>query len=140
MTGNSTRAQSGTRTDDVADLYRTHALGLIRLALMLVAARVWGEDVAGQRTLLLSALVLLGLTTLLRTLWHAETSRLRGDRLFYGYAAAALPVYLAAMYVPLAAWYFDLTPLRLGQWLWVLAFVLPAHTLLLWTDRRRRKA
>jgi cation-transporting ATPase E len=115
-------------------------IGVAGLLLLLVAARVWQEDVAGQRTLLLSALVLLGLTTLLRALTHGETSRLRGDRPFYGYAAMAILAYLAAMYLPLAAWYFELTPLGGRQWLGVLAFVVPTYLLLLLTDRRLQKA
>ncbi len=98
------------------------------------------ERVKAVRTLLLSALVLLGVTTLLRTLTHGEAHALPGDRVFRGVAAAAVPVYLATMYVPPAAYFFELTPLRLGQWLWVLAFVVPAYLLLLLTDRRARKS
>jgi cation-transporting ATPase E len=115
-------------------------IGAAGLLLMLVAARAWHEGEQTQRTLLLSALVLLGLTTLLRALTHGETHALPGDRLFRWYAAAAVPVYLAAMYLPPAAYFFELTPLSVRQWLWVLAFVAPAYLLLLLTDRRLRKA
>jgi cation-transporting ATPase E len=110
--------------------------------LVTAAPLVFGEmeRVKAERTLLLSALVLLGVTTLLRTLTHGETHALPGDRVFRWLAAAAVPVYLAAMYLPPAAYFFELTPLRLGQWLWVLAFVAPAYLLLLLTDRRVRKA
>jgi cation-transporting ATPase E len=114
-------------------------IGVAGLLLMLVASRVWHENDQGVRTLLLSALVLLGLTTLLRSLTHGETHALPGDRVFRRLAAAAVPVYLAAMYLPPAAYFFELTPLRLVQWLWVLAFVVPAYLLLLLTDRGLRK-
>jgi hypothetical protein len=113
-------------------------IGAAGLLLMLVAARAWHEGEQTQRTLLLSALVLLGLTTLLRALTHGETHALAGDRLFRWYACAAVPVYLAAMYVPAAAYFFELTPLSVGQWLWVLGFVAPAYFLLLLTDRLRK--
>ncbi len=111
-------------------------IGVAGLLLMQVAARAWHEGEQTQRTLLLSAVVLLGLTTLLRTLTHG----LRGDRVFRWLAAAAVAVYLAAMYVPPAAYFFELTPLRLGQWLRVLAFVVPAYLLLLLSDRGLRKS
>jgi DNA-directed RNA polymerase specialized sigma24 family protein len=52
VTGNTpaaaTGAQSGTRPDEVADLYRMHALGLIRLALMLVGDQSSAEDVVQE--------------------------------------------------------------------------------------------
>jgi cation-transporting ATPase E len=111
-------------------------IGVAGLSLMLVAARVWHEDVPTQRTLLLSSVVLLGLTTLLRALGHGETRRPAGDRLFRWLAAAAVLVYLAVMYSRPSAYFFELTPLSVRQWLWVLAFVVPAYLLLLLTDRR----
>jgi RNA polymerase sigma-70 factor (sigma-E family) len=43
--GAATGAQSGARTDAVAELYRLHAVGLIRLALMLVGDQCSAEDV-----------------------------------------------------------------------------------------------
>jgi RNA polymerase sigma-70 factor (sigma-E family) len=46
--GAATGAQSGTRPDEVADLYRMHALGLIRLALMLVGDQSSAEDVVQE--------------------------------------------------------------------------------------------
>jgi cation-transporting ATPase E len=98
------------------------------------------ERVQTVRTVLLSALVLLGLTTLLRALSHGETHPLPGDRVFRWLAVAAIPVYLAAMYVPPAAYFFELTPLSVRQWLWVLGFVVPAYLLLVLTDRRLQKA
>jgi cation-transporting ATPase E len=93
------------------------------------------ERVKTVRTLLLSALVLLGLTTLLRALTHGETHALAGDRVFRWLAAAAVALYLVAMYWHPAAYFFELTPLGVRQWLWVLAFVVPAYLLLLLADR-----
>jgi cation-transporting ATPase E len=82
------------------------------------------------RTLLLSALVLLGLMTLLRALTDGETRPLPGDRKFRWWAAAAILIYLAAMYWRPAAYFFDLMSLTTGQWAWVLATVIPASALL----------
>jgi hypothetical protein len=107
-------------------------------SLVFATPRIIGEmeRVKTVRTLLLSALILLGLTTLLRALTHGETHPLPGDRPFRWFAATAVSLYLAAMYWRPAAYFFELTPLGLGQWLWVLAFVAPAYLLLLLTDRR----
>jgi hypothetical protein len=95
------------------------------------AARWLGEDVAGQRTLLLSALVLMGLGNVLRV---AE-----GDRRLHWWVAAALALYAAVMYLPefgtyhdvplSAAHFFELTPLGVGQWGLVVAVAGPALAL-----------
>jgi magnesium-transporting ATPase (P-type) len=101
-------------------------IGVAGLAVLLLARHVWridGEQT--QRTCLLTALVLLGLDTLLRVLAddpHGATF----DRALRWLAAAAVPVYLLAMYVPLAAKFFELTPLTLMQWVQVLGVVAPA--------------
>jgi cation-transporting P-type ATPase E len=90
-----------------------------------------------QRTLLLSGLILLGLVSLLRLVTDGESQALRGDRWFLWLALAAIPIYLVAMYWPLAAWYFELTPLNLKQWALVLVVVVPATGLALWSDQWR---
>jgi cation-transporting ATPase E len=105
------------------------------LGMMLLSARVWQDDVPTQRTLLLSTLVLLGLSTLLRVRTHGETRTPGGDRGLLWLAAGAVPVYLTAIYWPFAADFFVLTPLTLAQWGWVLALVVPAHGLVRLTDR-----
>jgi cation-transporting ATPase E len=105
--------------------------------IVLLLISVWGneDDVRTQRTLLLSALTLLGVTSLLRTLTDGETEPLRGDTKFRWLAAAAIPVYLAAMYVGPSADFFDLVGLDWAQWGLVLAVVLPAYGLCKLSDR-----
>jgi cation-transporting ATPase E len=82
-----------------------------------------------RRTLLLSTLTLLGVTSLLRVLTDGETQPLRGDTKFRWLAVGAIPVYLAAMYLRLPAEFFHLERLNLVQWGWVLAVTVPAYGL-----------
>jgi cation-transporting ATPase E len=106
-------------------------MGVAALAVWLVAAHVLHEDRVGQRTLLLSALVLLGLGNLLRV---AE-----GERRLRWWVVAALAVYAAVLYVPplgeyrgvplSAAHFFDLRPLSLARWGLVVAATAPALAL-----------
>ena len=92
------------------------------------------EHVMMHRTLLLSALVLLGVTALLRALTDGEEKPLVGDRRFRWLAIAALPVYLVAMYWGPPARFFELAPLRPAEWGMVLAVVVPAFLLCKLTD------
>src|SRR4029079_1526157 len=91
-------------------------------ALAAAACAVWfgavaaGADVATQRTLLLSVLVLAGLGIVLLLS--------EGNRWLKAWAGCALVVYGLAMYLPWPAAFFELTPLSLGQWL----IVTPATT------------
>ena len=87
------------------------ATGLAGLAVMLLSARVLGDPELTQRTMLLSTLVLLGLGNLPRVL-TAEGERLTWtDRRLLGWPPAAVLLYAAAMYWPLAADFFRLAPL-----------------------------
>ncbi len=89
---------------------------------------------ATQRTLLLSLLVLLGLTTLLRALTDGEARPPTGDRRFRWLAAIALLVYLVVLYWrPVGEW-FDLTALTWTQWSWVLAIACGAYVMLRLSD------
>lgn len=97
------------------------ATGLAGLGLWLDAARRHGEPEAVQRTLLLSFLVLLGLVNVLRLILDREAEPESADRGLKWWLAAALLLYLAAMYVRPVAYFFELTPLDAGQWLRVLA-------------------
>jgi cation-transporting ATPase E len=110
-------------------------LGVCGLVLETLAAHVYGCDAATLRTMLLSYLTLTGLTTLLRTLTDAEEAGLRGDTKYRWFAAAAVPVYLAFMYLPPTAAFFVLTPLDRLQWGLVLAVSAPAAGLCLLSDR-----
>jgi hypothetical protein len=109
------------------------------LATLLISIHGFGDDVATQRTLLLSVLVFLGITALLRTLTDGEPQPLRGDVRLRWLAALAVPAYLLAMYVPVSYQFFRLTPLAdVRHWLLVIAVVVPAYGLSLVTDRWRR--
>jgi cation-transporting P-type ATPase E len=115
-------------------------IGAAGLVLMLVSARTHGDLEALQReqlqrTMLLSALVMLGLTTLLRVLTDGEDKPLRGDRRLRWYAALGGATYLLALYLGPVAYYFDLAPLSLTQWGEVLAVAVPAYLVLLASDR-----
>jgi cation-transporting ATPase E len=86
------------------------------------------------RTLLLSALVLLGATTLLRALADGEERLPTGDARLRLLAPAAVPAYLAAMYVPALAYFFELQPLTTGEWGQVLLVAGPAYGVLAFSD------
>ncbi|MCS7046032.1 MAG: HAD-IC family P-type ATPase [Gemmataceae bacterium] len=92
-------------------------------------------DHKAQRTLLLSTLVLLGLTALWRALTDGESARLEGDRRFRVLGALAVPTYLLAMYWRPAQAFFDLTPLDGLAWTCVLGIVAATHGLCLVADR-----
>jgi cation-transporting ATPase E len=109
--------------------------GLAGLVLLVLAVHVWHHDIHKQRTLLLSALILLGITNLFRALQDGESQPLVGDRKFRWLAAAAVPLYLLALYWPLSADFFRLSPLGWLDWLKVLAVAVPAYALSLLSDR-----
>ena len=109
-------------------------IGLAGLLLLWLSNRVWQDDEQTQQTLLLSVLVLLGLTTLLRALGDGQARLSPGDRRFYWLAAAALLLYLAVMYWPLVGEFFALTPLTPGQWGTVLSIACGSSLLLLLSD------
>jgi magnesium-transporting ATPase (P-type) len=112
-------------------------IGLAGLAVMLLNRHVWrdsGETL--QRTCLLTTLILLGLDTLLRALADGGTAATLDRRLRW-VPAGALPIYLAAMYVPAAASFFELAPLTPAQWLQLLVVVAPAAALARLSDRAR---
>lgn len=100
---------------------------------MLLLVREYSEE--HQRTMLLSTLILLGITALFRALTDGEDKPLRGDTRFRLLALFSLPVYALAMYWPLAARFFKLTPLGVGDWLWVAGVTAIAYLLTLASDR-----
>src|SRR5262249_52434039 len=96
---------------------------LAGLTILFLSVHVWADPLMPpidqlrlHRTLLLSVLILLGITALLRALTDAEPQRLIGDTKFRWLAVAAVPVYLLMMYWPLSARFFDLYPLDLVEW------------------------
>ena len=84
--------------------------------------------------MLLSLLVLLGVTALFRALRDAEPVPLVGDRRFRILGVVAIPTYLLAMYVEPIADFFVLKPLDVLQWAVVLACAAAGYGLTLWTD------
>ena len=110
-------------------------IGLAGLVVLLLAKQVWlVDDGRTQRTYLLTTLILLGLDALLRVLADSSKEATQ-DRHLRWMTAAAVPVLLLAMYVPLAADYFELTPLKLSQWVQILGIVVPAVALGRVSDR-----
>jgi cation-transporting ATPase E len=105
------------------------------MAVLLMAIHVLDCSVKIQRTLLLSVLILLGITVLWRALTDGEPAPLKGDNRFRWLALAAVPAYLACMYLNWPAAFFQLAPLSLTEWLVTLAVVLPAAGLTMLTDK-----
>jgi cation-transporting ATPase E len=128
-----TRVLGGRRTDVVREVgwftLRTGAVtGVAALALMVVSARLWEDSEKMQRTVVVSVLVLLGMVTM----WRALTTGAEGGAGWLRWLPAAMPpVYLAAMYVPPVAGFFELAPLDAHRWGWVL-LVAGAAALLMW--------
>jgi cation-transporting P-type ATPase E len=109
-------------------------IGVAGLLMLWLSNRVWQDDEKTQRTLLLSLLVLLGLTTLLRTLRDGEMQAWSHRGAVVWWAAAALPLYLAVMYWRTVGGFLALTPLTLGQWATVLSIACGSFLLLLLSD------
>jgi cation-transporting ATPase E len=92
--------------------------GVAGLAVWLIAARAQHEDETGQRTLLLSTLIVVGLGNVLCVAGD--------DRRLRWWIMVASLVYVAVMYVPPTAGFFELVPLGLSQWGLVVAVAIPA--------------
>ncbi len=110
--------------------------GAAALGVYLIAAGLY-DDHETQRTMLLSALVLLGLANVVRLS--------EGDRRLLAWTLAALPIYLAVMYLPAVGtldngaelslrYYFELHPLSAAQWGLVALCAAPALGLCLALD------
>lgn len=104
-----------------------------------VAGRYWpSEDVeTTQGTMLLSVLIALGVTALLRALTDGEEQPLAGDGRFRLLAGLVVPAYLLAMYWPPSTRFFELEPLKVSQWGAVLAVTAVAFLVSLLSDRCR---
>lgn len=109
--------------------------GLAGLAILLIAgARHGPEEETWRRTMLLSVLILLGITALWRALGDGEPEILRGDKSFRLLAALAIPAYMLAMYMPFSRQFFELEPLDVVDWGLVLVVVGAAYGLSLLSD------
>jgi cation-transporting ATPase E len=112
-------------------------IGMGAIVMVRLATWLWPDDETVQQTLLLSVLILLGITVLLRALDDGEEN-MRSDRWFRLLALLSVPAYLLAMYVPPSAYFFALAPLSVAQWGLVLAVVLPTYGACLLSDRWKR--
>jgi len=111
---------------------------LAGLATLLISIHGFEDARRTQRTLLLSVLIFLGITALLRVLTDGEERPLKGDTRLRWLAVAAAPTYLAVMFVPFTNRFFDLTPLtEWHHWFLIAGVVLPAYALSLLSDRWR---
>ncbi len=133
------RSRSATRPNFLREVggfaLRTGIIfGIAGIILMAFGTHLWHADERTLRTMLLSMLILLGITALLRVLNDGEDRKLAGDTRVRWLALAAVPVYLLAMYWPFAARFFELNPLGLTQWAWVLGIAAPAYALCLVSD------
>ncbi|MBI1833104.1 MAG: HAD-IC family P-type ATPase [Planctomycetes bacterium] len=107
--------------------------GLAGVVTLLIAGKLQSDE-KYQHTMLLSVLILLGITALLRALRDGDGESLKADTRFRLLGAFAIPVYLAAMYWPLSAWFFELWPLEVVDWAMVLAVAGVAYLLSLISD------
>ncbi len=135
------RSSSASRRDFLPEVgsfaIRTGVIfGLAGVVMLSLAKHLWELDEKTQRTMLLSALILLGITALFRALKDAEREPLKGDARLRWCAVTAVPVYLLAMYWDFSARFFELTMLRAIQWLEILAVVIPAWGASWLSDRK----
>ena len=90
--------------------------GLTGLAVFVLSAEVFDDPVRTQRTMLLATLVVLGLGNLPRVLTAEGESLSLTDRRFLWWLPASLGLFVAVMYWPFSADFFQLTPLGLTRW------------------------
>jgi cation-transporting ATPase E len=102
--------------------------GLAGLAVWLASAWWYGDEFQTQQTLLLTTLVLAGLGNVLIA---GE-----GERRLVIWAALAVPVYAAVMYLPPTQYFFALAPLTGSQWALAAGAAAVAVTGCVWVGRR----
>jgi cation-transporting P-type ATPase E len=108
------------------------------LLLLWLSIHAWGENLETQRTLLLSALILLGLTGMIRASTDGESRPRVAEVKFYLLPLVCVALYLAVMYWPPSADFFRLTSLSSWQWVLAVGVVVPVYALSLLTDRIHR--
>jgi hypothetical protein len=90
-------------------------IGGAGLRVLWLSVHAWGESLETQRTLLLSALILLGMTSMIRALIDGDSRSSGADVKFYLLAPLCVSLYLGVMYWPPASDFFRLTPLSHWQ-------------------------
>jgi cation-transporting ATPase E len=109
-------------------------IGGVGLALMWSASREWPGSPMLLHTLLLSMLVPLGAFTILRALNDGEERSSPRDNPLRLVALLGIVLYLIVMYVPPLAYFFELLPLDLVAWGWVLTAVAAGMVLMVASD------
>jgi magnesium-transporting ATPase (P-type) len=109
--------------------------GVAGLAMLCIANWIHAGNERTQRALLLSVLILLGITALWRALRDGEAETVVGDRRFRLLGIVAIPIYLAAMYVPVLCEFFELESLDVVDWGWVALVVGVAYVVSRLSDR-----
>ena len=105
------------------------------IAMLALSKHVWACDVKTQRTMLLTMLILLGITVLQRVFTNGNSQPLASDRRLRWLSLIVIPAYLIAMYWPFSAHFFRLAMFSFVQWLEVLAVALPTYLLTVLSDR-----
>ena len=103
--------------------------GIAGLIVLWLSVHPWHETVETQRTLLLSVLIMLGLTGLIRASTDRESAPQMSLRIYYLLGLVCLSLYSGAMYLPSIADFFQLTALSLWQWLRVIGVVFVANVI-----------
>jgi cation-transporting P-type ATPase E len=106
-------------------------LGVLGVVLLCHMMQRTPTDPDRARTIFLTMLILSGITTLQRALSDGD----RASRRFLLLGVLSVPMLLAAMYVPLLAGFFEMSPLGLADWLWAITYALAAWGLTLASDR-----
>lgn len=106
------------------------------LAVFALSRYAWALGEAAQRTMLLTVLILLGVSVLWRV-FGGDGERVGVDRLLRPLSLVVVPLYAVAMYWPLAADFFQLVPFGPTDWLRAVAVVGPAWAAAWWLERAR---
>jgi cation-transporting P-type ATPase E len=103
------------------------------VTILVLAKHHWLVDERTQRTMLLTMLILLGMTVLWR-IFAGPGPRLAGDRSMLLASLIIVPAYLIAMYWPFSNDFFQLTALNGQDWLRVLMVTVTTYALCLVAD------
>jgi cation-transporting ATPase E len=109
--------------------------GIAGLIILWLSFHFWHESLETQRTLLLSALISLGLTGLIRASTDGDSVPQLPQGIYYLIAVVCASLYLGAMYLPLSADFFQLSALSWTQWTRVIGVVVVANAFCKITDR-----
>lgn len=116
--------------------------GIGGIAILWHGTSLYPADERLVRTMFLSMLVLLGITTLFRALTDGEMDTETGDVGYRLLGLSAVPMYLTAMYFEPFRRFFEMAPLAAGEWLIVVGYATVCWVATLatdhWAERGRR--